>query len=61
MVKDPYTPAVERLNVTPHDRNSLHYYTPYGAKIVDLKFRWCFDLGIYPRWVFRLAEHRVIA
>lgn len=44
-------PAMERLNTSPHSRDTKAYYTPVAASLVEAKFAWAFD-GYYPKWLY---------
>ena len=43
-------PPVPTMNKTNYVRATIAYYTPLAARIVDERYRYCFDQGWYKSW-----------
>ena len=48
----PYGDGIKNLNRTPLRGQPRDYYSQRAAKLVEEKFGWAFDSGLYERWVW---------
>jgi len=46
----PDPPPLHRSNRGPRRAETIEYYTPHAARVIEAKFRWTFDRGYYDRW-----------